>query len=315
VPLTLHLTHTPRLDLTVYATTEPWRVLHAQAGKLEGQLQTLWDSVFSDLQDSLDVATLAQALAHGPLAAEHTAWSAWHAVTQAQTRAQLLALLQGAAGSISEALMPGLGQLLHAPAPGSSPGQWLRFDVPTPDMTQYIDQYVGQQLVDVTQTTLANIRGVVRDAVAEGRTVQQTARALRPLIGLTPRQTRAVEALRQRLTDEGQSAAQVQREVELAAARGVRLRAQNIARTESMDVANEAQTSLHQEAQNQGWLPGDQKRQWLITPDSRLCEHCQAIPGQNPGGVGLDEPFQTDSGPIMHPPLHTSCRCTTNLVM
>src|SRR5215471_13392953 len=307
MPLTLRLSHTPRLGLQVYATTEPWRVLHAQAGELEGQLQTLWDSVFSDLADSLDVATLAAALAHGPLAAEHTAWSAWHAVTQAQTRAPLLALLQGAAGRISEALVPGLGQLLQAPA--------LRFDVPTPDISQYIDQYVGQQLVDVTQTTLANVRGVVRDAVAEGRTVQQTARALRPLLGLTPRQTRAVEALRQRLTDEGQSAAQVQREVELAAARGVRLRAQNIARTESMDVANEAQTSLNLEAQNQGWLPGDQKRQWLITPDSRLCEHCQAIPGQNPGGVGLDEPFQTDSGPIMHPPLHTSCRCTTNLVM
>src|SRR5215831_6249468 len=118
MPLALTVTHTPRLDLQVYATTEPWRVLHAQAGELEGQLQTLWDSVFSDLHDSLDVATLAAALAHGPLAAEHTAWSAWHAVTQAQTRAPLLALLHGAAESISEALMPGMQQLLQAPAPG-----------------------------------------------------------------------------------------------------------------------------------------------------------------------------------------------------
>src|SRR5215471_18408117 len=308
MPLLLHLTHTPRLDLTVYATTEPWRVLHAQAGKLEGQLQTLWDSVFSDLQDSLDVATLAQALAHGPLAAEHTAWSAWHAVTQAQTRAQLLALLQGAAGRISEALMPGLGQLLHAPA--------LRFDVPTPDMTHYIEQYVGQQLVDVTQTTLANIRGVVRDAVAEGRTVQQTARALRPLIGLTPRQTRAVEALRQRLTEEGQSPAQVQREVELAAARGLRLRAQQIARNESMNIAQEANYQLNVQAQVEGWLPGDQKRTWLITDDTRLCPNiCKPIPEMNPNGVGLTEPFETPIGPVMRPPAHLLCRCSTNLAM
>jgi len=307
MPLTLTLAHTPRLALQVYATLTPWRVLHAQAGELEGQLQTLWDSVFSDLADSLDVATLAAALAHGPLAAEHTAWSAWHAVTQAQTRAPLLALLHGAAGSISEALMPGLQQLLQAPA--------LRFDVPTPDMTHYIDQYVGQQLVDVTQTTLANIRGVVRDAVAEGRTVQQTARAIRPLIGLTPRQTRAVEALRQRLTDEGQSPAQVQRAVELAAARGVRLRAQQIARTESMDVANEANHQLNQQAQDEGWLPADQRRQWQITDDQRTCPAiCKPIPEMNPQGVGLGEPFETPIGPIMRPPAHPQCLTGDTLI-
>ena len=306
MPLTLTVTHRPRLRLH-QETREPWQVLHAEAGDLERQLDTLWLSVFLDFRGALDASTLALALQHGALPAEHALWSAWHGVTQEQTRLPLQSLFQSAAQRIQDALTPGLQQLLEAPG--------LRFDVPTPDMTTFIDQYVGQQLVAVTETTLAQVRQVVRAAVAGGRTIQQEARELRAVVGLTPRQTAAVDALRQRLTDEGRSEAYITSQVEVAADRGIRLRAQQIARTESMRVANAAQQQLNEQAQEDGWLPADQKRQWLVTPDQRLCPLCKPIPEMNPGGVALDEPFQTPEGPLDLPPLHPLCRCTTTLVM
>jgi len=309
MPLTLTLTHRPRLRLhqETPETREPWQVLHAEAGDLEGQLETLWLSAFLDFRSALDVSTLARAVLHGALPTEHALWSAWHGVTQEQTRLPLQTLFQSSAQRIQDALTPGLQQLLEAPG--------LRFDVPTPDMTQFIERYVGQELVGVTETTRAQVRQIVRQAVESGRTHRQAATALREVVGLTPRQTDAVNALRQRLTDEGRPDAYITSQVELAADRGIRLRAQQIARTESMSVANAAQQQLNERAQDEGWLPADQKRAWLVTPDQRLCERCAPIPGMNPGGVALDEPFQTPEGPTMLPPLHPQCRCTITLVL
>jgi hypothetical protein len=43
------------------------------------------------------------------------------------------------------------------------------------------------------------------------------------------------------------------------------------------------------------------------------CSICRAIPGMNPDGVGLHEPFQTPIGPIMHPAAHPACRCAVVL--
>ena len=306
MPLTLTLTYRPRLRLH-RDTREPWQVLHAEATDLERELETLWLSVFLDFRSALDASTLALALQHGALPTEHALWSAWHGVTQEQTRLPLLSLLQGSAERITDALTPGLQQLLEAPG--------LRFDVPTPDMSAFIERYVGQELVGVTDTTRAQVRQIVRQAVESGQTHRQAAKELREVVGLTPRQTSAVEALRQRLTDEGRSDRYITSQVELAADRGIRLRAQQVARTESMSVANAAQQQLNEQAQEGGWLPPDQKRQWLVTPDSRLCEICAPIPGMNPGGVALDEPFQTPDGPLDMPPRHPNCRCTLTLVM
>jgi len=54
-------------------------------------------------------------------------------------------------------------------------------------------------------------------------------------------------------------------------------------------------------------------RVWIITPDDRLCDICEAIPTLNPDGVGLDEPFLTPEGPVDDPPAHPRCRCATGL--
>src|SRR5215831_83622 len=105
MPLTLTVTHRPRLRLH-QETRESWQVLHGEARDLERQLETLWLSAFLDFRGALDASTLALALQHGALPTEHALWSAWHGVTQEQTRLPLLSLLQGSAERITDALTP-----------------------------------------------------------------------------------------------------------------------------------------------------------------------------------------------------------------
>ena len=83
-----------------------------------------------------------------------------------------------------------------------------------------------------------------------------------------------------------------------AAKRALQLRVENIARTESIWGLT-PESRIVEEAARQGTLDrASFRRFWLVTPDDRLCPECRAIPGMNPDGVRLDEPFQTPGGPF-----------------
>ena len=142
----------------------------------------------------------------------------------------------------------------------------------------------------------------------------QMMRDLEAFVGLTPRQTEALETLRQRLLDAGKTRAQAQQAVDRAARRALQLRVENISRTESLFAANAGQQALWDAAARQGTLDRDSfRRFWTLTPDERLCSRiCQPIPSMNQNGVRLDEPFQTPVGAVLFPPAHPQCRCSVN---
>ncbi|RYE51666.1 MAG: hypothetical protein EOP21_00765 [Hyphomicrobiales bacterium] len=66
-------------------------------------------------------------------------------------------------------------------------------------------------------------------------------------------------------------------------------------------------------AQRAGKLPEGQRRRWRTVGDERVRVSHAAVPGMNPGGVGLEQPFQTPLGPTFTPPLEYGCRCRTEL--
>jgi hypothetical protein len=138
--------------------------------------------------------------------------------------------------------------------------------------------------------------------------------ALEDIVGLTPRQAEAVERLRARLTAEGRKPSSIERQVQAATRRALRLRAESISRTESITSAALGQDLLWRQAMQQGLLDRDRfRRIWIVTPDDRLCQRiCGPIPGMNPGGVPLGVPFQTPIGPVMYPAVHPLCRCAVS---
>lgn len=94
--------------------------------------------------------------------------------------------------------------------------------------------------------------------------------------------------------------------------RALRLRAETIA-------LNEASTALH-EAQVQAWdqaiargaaRPDQVRRFWVTAGDDHVRPTHRAVPGMNPKGVGLHEPFQTPKGPTLQPgwAFDPGCRC------
>lgn len=216
----------------------------------------------------------------------------------------------------------------------------MRFDISNPKATEFLRTYDLGLIRQITADTREGIRRIVGDAMAYGGHPYEQARQIRSLIGLTDRQAAAVSnfrnlletkdreamtrALRDRRFDPTLDRAlgadaemdlsqeQIDRQVGRYAERMLNNRAENIARTETVRAANAAQNAAWDQAADKGLLDRDSlRRQWLVTPDDRLCIYCAEVPDMNPDGVGLGGYFETPLGPVKYPPLHPQCRCVT----
>lgn len=185
----------------------------------------------------------------------------------------------------------------------------LRFDLVNPRVLTGADR--GAQLVrDITETTRRGIQATITRSILEGIPPAEAARLLRPMIGLTDRQSMAVVNYRFSLLEDGASADAVAKAASKYAARLLTQRAQTIARTETIRAGREGRQATWDQARAEGLLPDDTQRRWVVTDDDRLCPACQELDGAT---VGLSEPFPKGGGD--GPPYHPNCRCSSVLVI
>jgi len=171
----------------------------------------------------------------------------------------------------------------------------------------------GARLVrNITTETRQAIRALTARAFPEGIAPRQLATLIKPLIGLTTRQTQAVLNAREAWATAGLTGDPLATKVEAYGAKLLKQRAVNIARTETIAAANGGQLAAWREAASQGLLKPERTfRVWSAASDQRVCPICEDLDEQV---VGFDEPFVTiDGDEIMAPPAHPSCRCSVAL--
>lgn len=94
--------------------------------------------------------------------------------------------------------------------------------------------------------------------------------------------------------------------------KALRQRAENIAGNEAHAVLLQAQQDAWDQAIRRGVVEaGAVVRKWVTYGDDRVRQTHAAVPGMNPDGVGLKEPFRTPLGPAMVPgwSFEPGCRC------
>lgn len=286
------------------ATPSPepfWRTLHRLA-----------DAAYPDLRDGL-VTVLTQAGLDVPL----------DALTQYLTSGPPGLVITTLEDSWRAGGLPALQRLFadqlpslviaSAEATAQTAQVVLAFEVADPALLLAVDAYGAERVVAISTTTREAIRAAITTVFETGQNVGQLARAIRGLVGLTPRQAASLVRYSAGLTADGVSPARAETLLARQTQRLIRRRAITIARTETIDAASAGQHLLWQQARTQGLVGPELRRYWVITPDDRLCFLCRAVPGLNPDGVGLDETFQTPLGGVLHPTLHPQCRCAVVL--
>ncbi len=142
----------------------------------------------------------------------------------------------------------------------------MRFDATSPEAIVWAQQHAGELADSISETT----EQAIKDATAAA------------------------------LEGEGIDAAYDK----ILAAVGDDARAEMIARTEVMDAANEGLAQSWSQAQEEGLLPADAKKEWIATSDA--CPECEEVDGEV---VPIDDDFSVGDDP----PLHPNCRCTMGI--
>lgn len=185
------------------------------------------------------------------------------------------------------------------------------FDPMAEGVREWAENRAAAFVTEVTATQIEGLRALVfRAAVLENMTVDQLARAIRPMVGLTHPQAIANMRYYEKLIENGVSEQKAQDLAARYAARQHRYRGYNIARTELAFSYNQGAHFGIKQAQEQGYM-GETVKIWSTADDERVCEICGALEGQR---VGMDEDFSfqtrlNDPGIRLTPPAHPSCRC------
>lgn len=213
------------------------------------------------------------------------------------------------------------------------------FNVVHPNVVNFAREQAASMVVGIPAETKQVIAEVIALGAQHGLTVAEQARAIREVVGLPPPWAAAPVSLAREIRA-GEAAAATSRRLSAAAKQQIRSkiaagtvtdafvnemtaqyaaslinrRALNIARTETLRASHHGLTESWKQAQQQGVLPTTARRFWIVTPDDRLSPEHASIPGLNPNGRGMDEPFETTEGPYMYPPSRPNCRCSVGLL-
>jgi len=177
----------------------------------------------------------------------------------------------------------------------------------------FLDKEGANLVVQLSRQNRRAMVEVLDRAIREGWDIPKIVRNIKSMVGLLPKQARAVLTKQAELEARDWTEKRVAAAVEKYANRLLKQRAENIARTETVRALNQGQMQAWNRQVGDSQLPTTVKRKWIAAISERTCPICMELNGMPP--VGLKEPFNSPlAGTIMAPPAHPSCRCSMGLV-
>ena len=205
------------------------------------------------------------------------------------------------------------------------------FDPMGDGVRAWTESRAAEFVTNITETQIEGLRAVVqRAAVLEDLTVDELARAIRPMVGLTIQQTVSNMRYYETLRKNGISAKRARERAVRYATRQHRKRAYLIARTELATAYNRGAHEGTKQAQAAG-LIGECVKEWCTAGDERVCAVCGSMNGTR---WAMDDDIRyeytykrtdtTVTRRINHtladpdagkqPPAHPGCRCAVKYI-
>lgn len=178
------------------------------------------------------------------------------------------------------------------------------FDTTMTSVKAWVDDHGGKLIVDLIDKQMGSIRALLQHQIAlEVTSPYVLAQRLRPLVGLTNRETMAVAKFMAALTEAGAAPSMITSQVANYAKYLHKNRAMRISRTEISDAYNFGQLNSMRQAVDADWLPGVPEKTW-IAGGADPCEIC--LDNEAAGPIAIDAVFPSgDETPTAHP--HCEC--------
>lgn len=205
------------------------------------------------------------------------------------------------------------------------------FDPMADGVRSWVESRAAEFVTNVTETQIEGLRALVqRAAVLEDLTVDELARAIRPMVGLTKPQTTACMNYYEKMRANKVTPKLARERTIRYAARRHRERAYSIATTELATAYNRGAHEGTLQAQAAG-LIGPCKKVWVTARDERVCTICNSLNGTEwdmdadimyehtykRNGMTVNRRINTsldDTEAGKTPPAHPRCRCVVKYV-
>lgn len=190
------------------------------------------------------------------------------------------------------------------------------FDLMNPRAQRHAATSAARLVTGISAATMQAMRDIIADAQALGISVRDQATLIEDILietaGLDSRRAQTLIRFRAAQLARGVSDAIVNSRVASLRDRLLRDRALTIARTETINAANAGQVELWNQAREAGEIPSGMLKEWIATPDRRICPICESLDTQK---VPLGELFVDLNGNTHdRPTAHVMCRCSLALV-
>ena len=175
---------------------------------------------------------------------------------------------------------------------------------------QWLQSYGAAFVTNSSQVQLEALNAVIKMATGlEDYSVDELAKAIRPIVGLNHPQALANMRYYQTMREYGLSEKKARDKSIRYAARQHRARGYLIARTELAFAYNKGEYLGIKQAQQKGIL-GQMEKVWCTADDERVCNTCGPMDGKR---IPLDDLFDYETKLAdftrITPPLHPNCRC------
>lgn len=214
------------------------------------------------------------------------------------------------------------------------------FDSFAPEVQDAIRQAQDDLIQQLEDDARDAIDTIISDGVMAGTDIEEVAANVKDMIGLTDTQAKAALNYQRMLENLDPGALQralrntdfdavLQHSIDAGADLSddaienmvsdyidnyLDYRAATIAQTESSRAAAAGLHDAYSQAIDRGAMDGDSvRRHWLLGDNP--CPICESIvDNSEPDGVGVDEQFDSEDGPVDDPPVHPSCECSVDYV-
>lgn len=268
----------------------------------EPKLAKFVHSFISDQGDSITYKTLREAILGGELPKEVI--ESWQ---------------QAYSGFVFDTMLPQWEKAFEAAAQELSDRYPAYFyDSTAVGVRQWNITNAARFVTNSTSEQIKGLRAVIRHATEladKGMNTDELARVIRPMVGLTARQTRANMNYYEKLIENGMSEKKAREKALKYSARQHRYRAQMIARTELAFSYNHGKYNAVLQAQEQG-LMGKCIKRWNCADTESTCTYCRSLDGKE---IEMDEDFniQTNLTAVnvkKVPPAHPHCMCVIDYI-
>ena len=188
----------------------------------------------------------------------------------------------------------------------------------------WITEHTGELITNCCKEQVNAVRYLIAEAESLNMSSAETARYIRPTIGLTERQAAAnlkyYNSIKEKLGSDHprMKPEAIEQKARTAASKYAekqhRYRAETIARTEVAQAYNEGMDAFVRESIDTGDLP-EMEKEWSTARDGHVCKACEALEGMR---IGMDDKFKIQSGKKeitrSVPPAHPRCKCAVKYV-